>query len=66
MYKTDLFTVPVNLAGICSISVPCGYVEGLPVGLQIIGNRFEESKILKVARAFEKHVSLGGGENIGL
>lgn len=65
MYKTDLFTVPVNLAGICSISVPCGYVEGLPVGLQIIGNRFEESKILKVARAFEKHVSLGG-ENIGL
>lgn len=65
MYKSDLFTVPANLAGICSISIPCGYVEGLPVGLQIMGNRFEELKILKVARAFEKGVSLGG-ENIGI
>ncbi len=65
MYKSDLFTVPVNLAGICSLSMPCGYIEGLPVGLQIIGNRFEELNILKAARAFEKEISLGG-ENYGL
>ena len=42
MYKSDLFTVPVNLAGVCALSIPCGYVEGLPVGLQIIGDRFKE------------------------
>ena len=65
MYKSDLFTVPVNMAGICSLSMPCGYIEGLPVGLQIIGNRFEELNILKAARAFEKEISLGG-ENYGL
>ncbi|QQY80198.1 aspartyl/glutamyl-tRNA(Asn/Gln) amidotransferase subunit A [Keratinibaculum paraultunense] len=65
MYKSDIFTVPINLTGICAISIPCGYVEGLPVGLQIIGDKFEELKVLRLARAFEKHVSLGG-ENIGL
>ncbi len=51
MYKSDLFTVPVNLAGICALSLPCGYVEGLPVGLQIIGDRFKEANILKAAYA---------------
>lgn len=65
MYKSDIFTVPINLTGICAISIPCGYVEGLPVGLQIIGDKFEELKVLRLARAFEKHASLGG-ENIGL
>ena len=65
MYKSDLFTVPVNLAGICALSLPCGYVEGLPVGLQIIGDRFKEANILKAAYAFERYSSLGG-ENNGL
>lgn len=63
MYKSDLFTVPVSLAGICAISIPCGYVDGLPVGLQIIGNHFKEEDILKAGYAFEKHLSLGGGNN---
>lgn len=65
MYKSDIFTVPVNLAGICAMSIPCGYVDGLPVGLQIIGNSFKEENILKAGYAFEKHSSLGGG-NSGL
>ncbi|MCF6465408.1 Asp-tRNA(Asn)/Glu-tRNA(Gln) amidotransferase subunit GatA [Clostridium sp. Cult2] len=60
MYKSDLFTVPVNLAGICALSIPCGDIERLPVGLQIIGDRFKEINILKAAYALEKNLSLGG------
>lgn len=60
MYKSDLFTVPVNLAGICALSIPCGDIEGLPVGLQLIGDRFKEINILKAAYALEKNLSLGG------
>lgn len=59
-HSSNIFTTPVNLAGICAISIPCGYVDKLPVGLQIIGDRFKESNILKAAYAFEKHSSLGG------
>ncbi|MBZ2175481.1 Asp-tRNA(Asn)/Glu-tRNA(Gln) amidotransferase subunit GatA [Schnuerera sp. xch1] len=58
MYKSDLFTVATNLAGICALSMPCGYAEGLPVGLQIIGDRFKEINILKAAYTLEKN--LGG------
>lgn len=55
MYKGDLFTVPVNLAGIPAISIPSGLdSEGLPIGLQIIGNYFDESTIYKAAYAFEQ------------
>ena len=63
MYNSDIFTASVNLAGLCAISIPCGYVEGLPVGLQIIGDRFKELNILKAAYAFEKHLSIGGETN---
>ncbi len=54
MYLSDVFTIPVNLAGICAISIPCGFSEGLPVGLQIMGPAFGEEKILKVAYAYEQ------------
>ncbi|MGQ9661405.1 MAG: Asp-tRNA(Asn)/Glu-tRNA(Gln) amidotransferase subunit GatA [Kiritimatiellia bacterium] len=55
MYLGDVFTVPVNLAGLCGISVPCGYSrEGLPIGLQILGPPLGEEKILHVAAAHEK------------
>lgn len=48
-----LFQMPVNLAGLCAISVPTGNKEGLPVGLQIIGDRFKEIDIIKAAFAYE-------------
>jgi len=48
-------TVPINLAGVPSISIPCGFASGLPVGLQIIGKHFDEASVLRIAHAFEKH-----------
>jgi aspartyl-tRNA(Asn)/glutamyl-tRNA(Gln) amidotransferase subunit A len=54
MYMCDIDTVPINLAGICAISVPCGFIEQLPVGLQIIGDAYNEKKILNIANAYEE------------
>jgi aspartyl-tRNA(Asn)/glutamyl-tRNA(Gln) amidotransferase subunit A len=54
MYMNDILTIPVNLAGLPAISVPCGLSEGLPVGLQIIGKPFDEATVLRVAHAFEQ------------
>lgn len=54
MYMADILTVSINLTGVCALSIPCGTVEGLPVGLQLIGDRFKEEKILNVAYAYEK------------
>ncbi|TJX15861.1 Asp-tRNA(Asn)/Glu-tRNA(Gln) amidotransferase subunit GatA [Tissierella creatinini] len=56
MYKADLYTVPINVAGLCSISLPMGRVDGLPVGLQITGDRFMEEKIIKAALGYERAV----------
>lgn len=55
MYLNDILTIPVSLAGIPALSVPCGFADGLPIGLQIIGKAFDESTILRVAHAFEAH-----------
>jgi aspartyl-tRNA(Asn)/glutamyl-tRNA(Gln) amidotransferase subunit A len=55
MYLSDVFTVPINLAGIPAISIPCGFdAAGLPIGLQIIGKPFDEATVLAVAYAFER------------
>jgi aspartyl-tRNA(Asn)/glutamyl-tRNA(Gln) amidotransferase subunit A len=54
MYLNDVFTIPANLAGICGISIPAGFSEGLPVGAQLLGPRFGEATILRVADAFER------------
>jgi aspartyl-tRNA(Asn)/glutamyl-tRNA(Gln) amidotransferase subunit A len=54
MYANDILTIPMNLAGVPAISVPCGFDQGLPVGLQIIGRHFDESTIYKVAHTFEQ------------
>ena len=55
MYISDIFTIAVNLAGLPALSLPCGKVNNLPVGLQIIGNKFQEHEILKVGEIFEKN-----------
>lgn len=54
MYANDILTIPVNLAGVPAISIPCGFANGLPLGLQIIGKYFDESTIYRVAHAFEQ------------
>ena len=55
MYMADIYTVSVNLAGLPAISVPCGFTkEGLPVGMQFIGNSFEEKKLIRMADAYQQ------------
>jgi aspartyl-tRNA(Asn)/glutamyl-tRNA(Gln) amidotransferase subunit A len=54
MYLNDIYTIGANLAGLPAISVPCGFVQSLPVGLQIVGPHFGEAKILNAAHAFQK------------
>jgi aspartyl-tRNA(Asn)/glutamyl-tRNA(Gln) amidotransferase subunit A len=55
MYLSDIFTLSANLAGIPGISLPCGFSsEGLPIGLQLMGNHFNEEMLLKVAYNFEQ------------
>ena len=53
-YLADVNTVPINLAGVPSVSVPCGSTDGLPIGMQIIGRYFDEPRILGVAAAVER------------
>jgi aspartyl-tRNA(Asn)/glutamyl-tRNA(Gln) amidotransferase subunit A len=54
MYACDLLTVPLNLAGLPGISIPCGLSDGLPVGLQLVGPAFAENRILDAAHAAER------------
>ncbi len=54
MYLADIYTISVNLAGLPGMSIPVGQVEGLPVGLQLIGNYFQEAKLLNVAHQFQQ------------
>ena len=54
MYLNDIYTIGANLAGLPAMSVPCGFVQGLPVGLQIVGPHFAEAKLLNVAHQFQR------------
>jgi aspartyl-tRNA(Asn)/glutamyl-tRNA(Gln) amidotransferase subunit A len=54
MYLSDICTIPVNIAGIPAISVPCGFADDLPVGLHIMAKPFDEPTILRVAYAYEQ------------
>jgi aspartyl-tRNA(Asn)/glutamyl-tRNA(Gln) amidotransferase subunit A len=54
MYLCDVVTLPANLAGIPGISVPCGFVDGLPVGLQVLAPRFADARVFQVAHAYEQ------------
>jgi aspartyl-tRNA(Asn)/glutamyl-tRNA(Gln) amidotransferase subunit A len=61
MYLNDYFTVPMSLAGIPAISIPCGLSERLPVGLQIAGPAFSENRLLDAAYAFEQALGFAEG-----
>ncbi len=65
MYLSDIYTVSVNLAGLPAISVPAGFSNKLPVGMQLIGNYFEESRLLNIAHQFQQatdhHKAIPGG-----
>jgi len=54
MYLNDVFTLPANIAGLPALSLPCGTSEGLPVGLQVIANAFDERMLFRVAAAYER------------
>ena len=54
MYLEDIYTIAVNLAGLPAISVPCGFKEGMPVGLQLIGNAFSDAKLLNIAHQYQQ------------
>ncbi len=55
MYLSDVFTLSMNLAGICGLSLPCGFdLRGLPIGLQVMGPAFGEARVLRVAHAYEQ------------
>jgi len=61
MYLTDVLTLPCNLAGLPGLSLPCGFTKsGLPIGLQILGRAFDEARVLRVARAFERAHDFAG------
>ena len=64
MYLSDVFTVPVNLAGSAAISLPCGLApeDGLPVGLQIIAKALDEKTMFRAAYAFEQDLGLAGSD----
>jgi aspartyl-tRNA(Asn)/glutamyl-tRNA(Gln) amidotransferase subunit A len=54
MYLQDIYTISLNLAGLPGMSIPAGFSQGLPVGLQLIGNYFDEARILNVAHRFQQ------------
>ncbi|MGH8309014.1 MAG: Asp-tRNA(Asn)/Glu-tRNA(Gln) amidotransferase subunit GatA [Steroidobacteraceae bacterium] len=54
MYLNDIYTIGANLAGLPAISIPCGFVRGLPVGLQIVGNHFAEARLFNVAHMYQR------------
>ncbi len=53
MYLSDIFMCPVNIAGVPAINIPCGFVDGLPVGMQFIGPQFSEERLFQIAYAYE-------------
>lgn len=55
LYMNDILTVPINMAGLPGMSIPCGFVEGLPVGMQLVGKPFDEGTMIRAAYAFEQH-----------
>ena len=59
MYLSDVLTIPANIAGLPAMSIPCGFAEGLPVGLQLIAGELQEKTLLQAANAFERAAHVG-------
>ena len=59
MHANDICTIPANIAGIPGLSVPCGFVDGLPVGLQLLGPHLSEQTLLRAAYAYEQSTDWG-------
>jgi aspartyl-tRNA(Asn)/glutamyl-tRNA(Gln) amidotransferase subunit A len=64
MYLSDACTLPVNMAGLPGLSVPCGLSDGLPVGLQFIGGPWRELEILQLARGYEAITADAGWRSV--
>ena len=64
MYLADILTVPVNLAGLPGISIPCGLIAGLPVGLQFIANHWQEEKLFNISHAYEQNFTFKEKPNL--
>ena len=66
MYLNDIYTIGVNLAGLPGMSIPCGFADGLPVGLQLVSDHFQEARLLGAAHMFQKetdwHRRMPGGD----
>ncbi len=54
MYLSDIYTIAINLAGVPAMSIPAGFITGMPVGLQIIGNYFAEDRLLNIAHQYQQ------------
>jgi aspartyl-tRNA(Asn)/glutamyl-tRNA(Gln) amidotransferase subunit A len=54
MYLSDIYTIAVNLAGLPGLSIPAGFIDDMPMGLQLIGNYFEEGKLLNIAHQYQQ------------
>ena len=56
MYLNDIYTIGANLAGLPGLSLPCGFVDGLPMGLQLIGPQFSENTLFRIGHALEQAI----------
>jgi aspartyl-tRNA(Asn)/glutamyl-tRNA(Gln) amidotransferase subunit A len=54
MYLCDIYTIAANLAGLPALSLPCGFTEGLPVGLQLIGDYFDDGHLLRLGHVYQR------------
>jgi len=65
-YLMDIYTIPANLVGAPAISIPVDFVKGLPVGFQVMGKRYDDPKILRIARSIERNVGILDGNRYNL
>ena len=57
MYLNDIATIPANMAGLPAMSIPCGFSEGLPIGMQFVGKVLDEAMLLRMGYTYQQHTS---------